>query len=41
MKSLGSETAKIMQKATHEERGTVAGLAALCQDLDETSADGK
>jgi len=41
MKSLGSEAAQIMQKATHEERGTVAGLGALCQDLDKTSADGK
>ncbi|KAL4078351.1 hypothetical protein V8B97DRAFT_2003573 [Scleroderma yunnanense] len=39
MKSLGSEAAQIMQKATHEEHGTIAGLAALCQDLDETSAD--
>ncbi|KIO11444.1 hypothetical protein M404DRAFT_127581, partial [Pisolithus tinctorius Marx 270] len=39
VKSLGSEAARIMQKATHEEHGTVAGLAALCNDLDEVSAD--
>lgn len=39
VKSLSSDAARIMQKATHEERGTVAGLAALCQDLDEISAD--
>ncbi|KIO10550.1 hypothetical protein M404DRAFT_21461 [Pisolithus tinctorius Marx 270] len=28
------------KKATHEECGTVTGLAALCQDLDENSMDG-
>lgn len=39
VKSLGSDAARIMQKATCEERGTIAGLAALCQDLDEISAD--
>ncbi|KAI6034173.1 hypothetical protein BKA83DRAFT_55423, partial [Pisolithus microcarpus] len=39
MKSFRSEAARIMQKATHEERGTVAGLAALCQELDDMSAD--
>jgi len=39
--SLGSEAAQVMQKATHKECGTVAGLAALCQNLDEISADGK
>lgn len=39
MKSFRSEAAQIMQKATHEERGTVAGLAALCQELDDMSVD--
>jgi hypothetical protein len=29
-----------MLKATNEERGTVAGLAALSQELDDVSADG-
>ncbi|KIO14402.1 hypothetical protein M404DRAFT_18570 [Pisolithus tinctorius Marx 270] len=39
MKSLGSEAAQIMQKAMHKECGTITGLAALCNDLDEVSAD--
>ncbi|KIN93299.1 hypothetical protein M404DRAFT_36210 [Pisolithus tinctorius Marx 270] len=38
-KALGSDTAQIMQKATHEEHGMVTGLAALCQDLNENSMD--
>ncbi|KIK16848.1 hypothetical protein PISMIDRAFT_25032 [Pisolithus microcarpus 441] len=39
VKSFHLEAAQIMQKATHEEHGTVAGLAALCQELDDMSAD--
>ncbi|KIN93403.1 hypothetical protein M404DRAFT_171305 [Pisolithus tinctorius Marx 270] len=39
-KSLQSEAARIMQKVTHEERGTIAGLVALSQELDEISMDG-
>ncbi|KIN97963.1 hypothetical protein M404DRAFT_31780 [Pisolithus tinctorius Marx 270] len=39
-KSLRSEAARIMQKVMHEERGTVAGLVALSQELDEISMDG-
>lgn len=38
--SLPSEVAEIMLKATSEERGTVAGLAALSKELDEAQADG-
>ena len=38
--SLLFEVAGIMLKATNEERGTVAGLAALSQDLDDEHADG-
>ncbi|KAL4079177.1 hypothetical protein J3A83DRAFT_4185270 [Scleroderma citrinum] len=41
MESLCSEAAQIMQKAMHEEHGTVAGLAALCQDLDDISMDNR
>ncbi|KIJ06688.1 hypothetical protein PAXINDRAFT_158658 [Paxillus involutus ATCC 200175] len=37
--SLPSEVAEIMLKATSEERGTVAGLAALSKELDEAQAD--
>ncbi|KIN96500.1 hypothetical protein M404DRAFT_33209 [Pisolithus tinctorius Marx 270] len=39
-KSLRSEAARIMQKVTHEEHGTIAGLVALSQELDEISMDG-
>ncbi|KAG1847269.1 hypothetical protein C8R48DRAFT_779257 [Suillus tomentosus] len=38
--SLPCEVAEIMLKATNEECGTVAGLAALSQELDNVSADG-
>ncbi|KAG1796123.1 hypothetical protein EV424DRAFT_1353275 [Suillus variegatus] len=37
--SLPRQAAMHMLKATNEERGTVAGLTALTQDLDDTSAD--
>jgi len=33
------EVAETMTKATNEERGTVAGLAALSQDLEDEHAD--
>lgn len=39
--SLPRQAAMHMLKATNEERGTVAGLTALTQDLDNTSADGE
>jgi hypothetical protein len=38
--SLLYNTAEIMLKATNEECGTVAGLAALSQALDEEHLDG-
>lgn len=38
--SLPCEVAEHMLKASAEERGTVAGLAALSQELDEVNADG-
>ena len=38
--SLLFEVAGTMLKATNEERGTVAGLAALSQDLNDEHADG-
>jgi hypothetical protein len=38
--SLPSDVAAIMLHATNDERGTVAGLASLSQDLDEEYADG-
>jgi hypothetical protein len=41
MKSLQCDVAEIMLRATNEERGTVAGLAALSQALDEELTDGK
>ena len=34
------EVAEMMIKATNEERGTMASLAALSQDLDNEHADG-
>ncbi|KAG1893909.1 uncharacterized protein F5891DRAFT_985452 [Suillus fuscotomentosus] len=37
--SLPSQTASIMLKASNDERGTVAGLAALSKDLDNAGAD--
>ncbi|KAG1886831.1 uncharacterized protein F5891DRAFT_922731, partial [Suillus fuscotomentosus] len=37
--SLPSQTASIMLKASNDERGTVAGLAALSKDLDDAGAD--
>jgi hypothetical protein len=36
-----NDVAEIMLRATNEERGTVAGLAALAQALDEEHPDGK
>jgi len=39
--SLACEVAEIMLKASSEERGTVAGLAALSKELDEVNIDGK
>ncbi|KAF8887304.1 hypothetical protein BD779DRAFT_1470716 [Infundibulicybe gibba] len=39
--SLQHDVATIMLKATNEERGTVAGLAALSHDLDNLDPDGK
>ncbi|KAL4062690.1 hypothetical protein J3A83DRAFT_4381336 [Scleroderma citrinum] len=39
MESLCSEATQIMQKVMYEEHGTIAGLAALCQDLDDISTD--
>jgi hypothetical protein len=38
--SLPCEAAEIMLKASSEERGTVAGLAALSQDLKDAAYDG-
>jgi hypothetical protein len=38
--SLPREVAQVMLKATNEERGTVAGLAALSQALEEEHEDG-
>ena len=38
--SLPCEVAEIMLKATNEERGTVAGLTALTQALDDENTDG-
>ncbi|KIN99330.1 hypothetical protein M404DRAFT_30562 [Pisolithus tinctorius Marx 270] len=38
-KLLRSEAAQIMQKVTHEEHGTIAGLAALSQELNKISMD--
>jgi hypothetical protein len=38
--SLPSDVAGIMLRATNDERGTVAGLASLSQELDEEYADG-
>jgi hypothetical protein len=40
-KSLHCDVTEIMLCATNEERGTVAGLAALSQALDEELTDGK
>lgn len=37
--SLPSQTASIMLKASNDERGTVAGLAALSKDLDDAGSD--
>ena len=37
--SLPYDAAEVMLKATNEERGTVAGLAALSQDLEEEHVD--
>lgn len=39
--SFPTEVAEIMLKSSCEERGTVAGLAALSKDLDEEHVDGK
>ncbi|KAG9317973.1 hypothetical protein JVU11DRAFT_29 [Chiua virens] len=36
---LGNEVSEIMLKASSEERGTVAGLAALSRDLEDMSSD--
>jgi hypothetical protein len=38
--SLPCEAAEIMLKASNEERGTVAGLAALSKDLEDAQVDG-
>jgi hypothetical protein len=38
--SLLHEVAEVMLKATNEEQGTIAGLAALSQDLDGEHPDG-
>ena len=38
--SLPSDVAGIMLRATNEERGTVAGLVSLLQDLDKEFPDG-
>lgn len=38
--SLQHDVASIMLKTTNEERGTVAGLATLSQDLDDLDANG-
>jgi hypothetical protein len=38
--SLPREVAEVMLKATNEERGTIAGLAALSQALEEEHEDG-
>ncbi|KIO12035.1 hypothetical protein M404DRAFT_125672, partial [Pisolithus tinctorius Marx 270] len=38
-KLLQSEAAQIMQKVTHKEHGTIAGLVALFQELDKISMD--
>lgn len=38
--SLPSEVARIMLRATNEERGTVASLAALLDDMDDEHIDG-
>lgn len=38
--SLPSKVAQIMLKASNEERGTVAGLAILSQELESASTDG-
>lgn len=38
--TLLSTVADIMIKASNEERGTVAGLAAISKDLDDVVADG-
>jgi len=39
--SIQSNVAEIMLRATNEERGTVAGLAALSQALDDEHVDGE
>jgi len=39
--SLPCEVAEKMLKASSEERGMVAALAALSKELDEVNADGK
>lgn len=39
--SIQNDVAEIMLRATNEERGTVAGLAALSQALDDEHADGE
>ncbi|KIJ15289.1 hypothetical protein PAXINDRAFT_11827, partial [Paxillus involutus ATCC 200175] len=41
LESLPSQTAHVMLKASNEEHGTVAGLAALSQELNDVSTDGK
>jgi hypothetical protein len=40
MDSLPHDVAQIMLRSSNDERGTVAGLAALSQALDDEHADG-